>query len=216
MHHPDLPERYLGGIPDLVEPVLGWRVWRVWAPAGLESSPILSSVILDTPWTPRRKVTAEHSLDLSSNCSGLLESGCSCGVYAFVDPHEAFAYLVKMRDRLQSLSVEVSLGTVSLWGRVVECERGFKAQYAYPHHIYLPGRIARLMPDVASAFGIPVGVYASSCEEEISIPVALGHSGAEKLLLKNTLLLAGKNLPYQAGLYDQEALPAWMGKLPSS
>lgn len=161
-------------------------------------------------------MTAEHSPDLSGRCSGLLESGCSCGVYAFRSADDAFAYLVKVRDRLMSMSVEVSLGTVSLWGRVVECERGYKAQFAYPHHIYLPVRIARLVPEVSAAFGVPVGVYSSAREEEISIPVPAGLGSRKELLLKNAHLLSGKDLPYQAELYDQAALPVRMGQPPSS
>lgn len=215
MNPSDLPEGNLGEIPDLVEPLLGWRVWKLWTPAaGSDSCPVLSSVILDTPWTPRRKVAAEHSFDLGSSCRGLLESGCSCGLYAFKDPAEAFGYLVKIRDLLPGMSVEVSFGTVSLWGRVIECERGYKAQYAYPHHLYLPALVSRLLTRVNSAFGVPVGIYASACDEEISIPVSPGSPGQEKLFLKNTGSIAAKKIPYQVGLYDRTASPGWMSQLP--
>lgn len=215
MHQSDLPEPGLTGIPDLVEPLLGWRVWRVWTPlAGTDSFPILSSVILDTPWTPRRKVTAEHSQDLGAKCHGLLEPGCSCGVYAFKDVEEAFAYLVKVRDRLLSMSVEVSLGTVSLWGRVNECERGYKAQFGYPHHVYVPVRLSRLMPKITSSFGIPIGVYSSTTEEEISIPVSFGRDGQERAVLKKTRLLVRKDFSFPVGLYDQTALSAWVKQPP--
>ncbi len=30
------------------------------------------------------------------------------------------------------------IGTVSLWGTVVECEHGWRAEYAYPRRIYVP------------------------------------------------------------------------------
>lgn len=30
------------------------------------------------------------------------------------------------------------IGTVSLWGRVVECTRGWRGSYAYPKRIYVP------------------------------------------------------------------------------
>ena len=34
------------------------------------------------------------------------------------------------------------IGTVSLWGRVVECTRGWRASRAYPSRIYVPQRPA--------------------------------------------------------------------------
>jgi hypothetical protein len=30
------------------------------------------------------------------------------------------------------------IGTVSLWGRVVECTRGWRGSHAYPNRIYVP------------------------------------------------------------------------------
>src|SRR5574337_877167 len=171
-HPEDHPEPGLEGIPDFVEPLVGWRAWRIWIPPpGSISCPAFSSVILDTPWTPRRRFSAEHSFDLGAKCRGLLDPGCSCGIYAFRRPFEAFGYLMKVRDRLLGRSVEVALGTVSLWGRGIECELGYKAQYAYPKHVYLPASFVRFLPEVMSAFGVGAGIYVSACEEEISLLV---------------------------------------------
>jgi len=214
MHLSDQPEADLRGIPDLVEPLLGWRVWRVWTPAAdSDSCPVFSSVILDTSWAPRRRVSAEHSFDLGSSCRGLLESDCSCGVYAFKDAVEALGYLIRIRDRLLGMSVDVALGTVSLWGRVVEYDRGYKAQYAYPQHFYIPARISRLLSQVSSAFGVPVGIYASACDEEISVPVSSGSPSPEQARLKNTAVIASEKIPYQVGLYDRTASPEWMSQV---
>jgi len=210
------PEPCLGGIPDLIEPLLGWRAWRVWTPPpGSDRSPTFSSVILDTPWTPRRKISAEHSFDLGERCRGLLKSDCSCGVYSFADPAEAFGYLVTVRDRLLGMSVEVALGTVSLWGKVIVCERGYKAQYAYPHHLYLPASLSRFVPTISSVFGVGVGIYASTCEEEISLGVPSSDGGKPwPLRLKNSGLLGSGKLPYAVGFYDLAASPAPMSQLP--
>jgi hypothetical protein len=211
MRHPaDQPEPGLDGIPDFVEPLLGWRAWRIWTPlSGSDLCPDFSSVILHTPWTPRERFSAEHSFDLGVNCRGLLDPCCSCGIYAFRDPLEAFVYLMKIRDRLLGMSVEVALGTVSLWGRVIECELGYKAQYAYPRHIYLPASFVRFLPKVRSAFGVTAGVYISTREEEISLPVSLGAPGLRhpRLHLKNSGFLNAKDYPYEAGFYDVAAAP---------
>jgi hypothetical protein len=212
-HHPEgHPEPAFEGIPDFVLPLIGWRAWKIWAPlTGSDSCPVFSSVILDTPWTPRRKFSAEHSFDLGAKCHGLLELDCSCGVYAFKDPLEAFVYLMKVRDRLLGMSVEVALGTVSLWGRVIECELGYKAQYAYPCHIYLPASFARFLPEVSSEFGVPAGIYASTIEEEIRLTFSSGSTRKDRreLHLKNSGQVNPKGFPYEVGFYD---LAPWHGR----
>ena len=209
-HPADHSEAGLEGIPDFVEPLLGWRAWRIWTPlSGSNSCPAFSSVILETPWTPRRRFSAEHSFDLGADCRGLLDLCCSCGIYAFRDPLEAFAYSMKVRDRLLGISVEVALGSVSLWGRVIECELGYKAQFAYPRHIYLPASFIRFLPRVSSAFGVTAGVYVSSSENEISLPVSSGVPGRQnaRLHLKNSIFLSARDFPYKAGLYDVAVSP---------
>ena len=211
IHHPaDHPEQCVEGIPDFVEPLRGWRAWRIRTPlSGSDSCPAFSSVILETAWTPRRWFLAEHSFDLGVNCRGLLDPCCSCGIYAFRDPLEAFVYSMRVRDRLFGMSVEVALGTVSLWGRVIECESGYKAQYAYPRHIYLPASFVRFLPRIRSAFGVTAGVYISSSEDELSLPISCGVPGQKnaRLHLKNSGFLSAKDFPYEVGLYDVTASP---------
>jgi hypothetical protein len=118
---------------------------------------------------------------------------------------------MKLRDRLLGMSVEVALGTVSLWGRVIECESGYKAQFAYPRHIYLPASFARFLPRVSSAFGVTAGVYVSSTEDEISLPVSWDMPGQKnaRLHLKNSGFLNARDFPYEAGLYDVAPTPGW-------
>lgn len=204
-HPADRREAGIEEIPDFVEPLLGWRAWRIWtSPSGSNSCPALSSVILDLPWTPRRRFSAEHSFDLGARCRGLLDPGCSCGIYAFRSPLEAFVYLMKVRDRLLGKSVEVALGTVSVWGKVIECELGYKAQYAYPRHIYLPASFVRFLPQVISAFGVNAGVYVSACEEEISLQMSSATRCRQRprLHLKNSVFLSVRDFPYEVGFYD--------------
>lgn len=203
------PESAVEGIPDFVEPLVAWRAWRVWTPSSRDSNscPALCSVIQDTPWTPRKRFSAEHSFDLGAKCRGFLARDCSCGIYAFKDPLEAFVYLIKLRDRLLSMAVEFALGTVSLWGKVVECELGYRAQYAYPQHVYLPASFARFLPKVTLTFGVIAGVYVSACEEEISLPVFSGTRSQQspRLHLRNSVYLSAQGFPYEVGLYDTMA-----------
>ena len=205
--HRELSERELGGVPDLIEPIEGWRVWKILiVPSQYHALPILRSVVLDTPWTPRRKVAAEHNFDLGAKCQGLLKSSCSCGVYAFKDLADAFMYLLGIRDRLLGMAIDTAFGTVSLWGKVVECERGYRAQFAYPRHIYLPATAYYRVPDVSSAFGVPVGVHASFCKGESSAtqPFERGVQGCDTLALRKARVLEIKGNPCKIGFYDQQ------------
>lgn len=204
------PETSFDGVPDFVVPLVGWRTWKVRAPfPGSEACPCLSSIILDTTWAPRRKFSAEHSFDLGAKCRGLLDLGCSCGIYAFNDPLEAFVYLMRVRDRLLGMSVEVAIGTVSLWGKVVECKFGYKAEYAYPHHLYLPASFARFMLAVSSRFGVDTGVYAFTCEDELSLAVSPASGDPETVMLhlQNSGSLKPRDFPYEAGFYDLGVSP---------
>ena len=58
--------------------------------------------------------------------------GCTCGYHGMT----ADAFVRTMRKR-QSARFAV-LGTVSLWGRTIVCERGWRAEYAYPQELFLP------------------------------------------------------------------------------
>jgi hypothetical protein len=60
-------------------------------------------------------------------------------------------------------AVQAVLGRVFLWGSVVECEQGWRAERAYPTALYLPtsapearrGRLGRLRPRGQGAIGAP-------------------------------------------------------------
>src|SRR5262249_52494701 len=67
-------------------------------------------------------------------------------------------------------------GQVSLWGRVVECEQGWRGQHAYPATVYVPtlaalrGRYrqqegpsqpAEAIAEALGAYGVPVELIAA-------------------------------------------------------
>jgi hypothetical protein len=73
------------------------------------------------------------------------------------------------------------IGRVSLWGRVVECERGWRAACAYPARLYLPlgrhGRLSFLSGPAADAerlalalriYGVPVELVACASVRELA------------------------------------------------
>ena len=50
------------------------------------------------------------------------------------------------------------IGTVSLWGDVVECERGWRAAFAYPSRIFVPLGVpgAAEQAEGLTDYGVPV------------------------------------------------------------
>jgi hypothetical protein len=127
--------------PDYIEPIVGWRTWLVVCEGeGFR----LRSVVYDTRWLPHSELIARclHRALVFPwrRRSGHVPParGCGCGIYAARGPEEAASYL-EGRSWADALSVHRVIGTVSLWGRVVECTRGWRGSHAYPKRIYVPG-----------------------------------------------------------------------------
>jgi hypothetical protein len=153
-------------VPDYVEPVVGWRSWLV-VHDGEDFR--LRSVLYDALWLPRKALSArclhrrlkvpwrkpmEHTPPVTD---------CACGVYAAREPEEALSYIDG--GWVDARNVHRVIGQVSLWGQVVECERGWRASRAYPKTIYVPPTRAPLWLSVEHAdvialsltdYGVPV------------------------------------------------------------
>ena len=145
--NPSLPDG-----PDPVQAVIGWRVWRV------DARYRLRSALRDEPWEPRRPLVA--ACDAGHRAP---EECCTCGVYAVHSAEDAAAYLV---GRNSPEAVHRVLGRVALWGRVVECEHGWRAERAYPAQLWVPdcgwagsiaGKAGDARPASRGACGAPGG-----------------------------------------------------------
>jgi hypothetical protein len=110
--------------PELsIEPVVGWRVWRLHrTPRGLE----LASVVFDHRWPPKEAFRArcEHHRTEAP------QAACRCGIYAAASP-KALATALGFGG---SISV---VGAIGMWGRLIEHELGARAQVAYPARLRL-------------------------------------------------------------------------------
>jgi hypothetical protein len=116
-----------------VEPIRGWRVWKV-------ANGRLYSTVFGTLWPERARLEARCGLGGRSSPGGLRgvheapSRGCDCGIYA-LKSHADALYLARQIAE----PVLVAVGRVSLWGRVVETERGYRAEYAYIYDLSLLG-----------------------------------------------------------------------------
>jgi hypothetical protein len=149
--------------PDYIEPLEAWRAWHVVRRAG---SPALRSVVKTTAWPPGQPLVAAclrtrmFPRRRRRPVHASPEPECDCGIYA-----TTLARLGQyVNEGLPADVVACVIGRVSLWGTVLECERGYRASYAYPLELYVPRdeRHARLRIDRAAlidqlslAYGVP-------------------------------------------------------------
>ena len=124
--------------PDYAGALIGWRVWLVVERDGVLR---LASVLHDEVWPERSALVARcrRSEDRFLEPSELRAHAaphehCSCGIHAAREPDAVRTYL---RGRDDPGTVCRVLGTVLLWGSVVECEHGWRASHAYPHQLLL-------------------------------------------------------------------------------
>jgi hypothetical protein len=114
------------------EPISGWRAWNL---TDGDPGPLLQPVGSGVDaWSPRRPVEAR------CGASALLTIGigrhaapdirCRCGIYA----GSSLEALDRHRPAWPPPPV---VGTVSLWGTVIEHERGWRARFAYPSRLRL-------------------------------------------------------------------------------
>jgi hypothetical protein len=155
-----MSELVLAEAPDYAEPLEGWRVWRVVERNGRFR---LGSVIKPTVWPAGRPLAAEclHSRGWwpwRRQSHDAPEEKCACGIYATT--------LARIgdyaRDLLPHDAVARVVGRVSLWGTVVECERGYRASRGYPLELWVPQDDGRgglrqdELVELLADYGVPV------------------------------------------------------------
>lgn len=171
--------------PDAIEPRVGWRVWDV---IELDGALRLCSLAFWSVWLPRREATATCRRSLvDAALTGLPphaapQPRCTCGIYATQTAAQVLAFSRGVRRRLDT--VHRVVGTVSLWGTVVECEGGWRASHGYPAAVYVPtarirsvvrlGRLRRPelpVEEVAlglADYGVPVEIVDAATDRELA------------------------------------------------
>lgn len=120
------------------EPIIGWRSWYV----DDEPQPRLRSLAGRRIW--------EHGIPQTATDMDRF------GIHAFFAKSDAENYIKpgpSNRDRYLLTRVH---GSVYLWGEVISCEFGYRAQYAYPKNLKVerirhPGQPERDFPGVLRA-----------------------------------------------------------------
>jgi hypothetical protein len=104
-----------------LDPVEGWRTWEL-EREGDELR--LVSPLVEAQWPSGEALAATCGRHAGH---GAPADDCSCGIYAVSSP-----------ENLGTVRTGVSVvGSVALWGRVVEHEKGSRGQLAYPQRLRL-------------------------------------------------------------------------------
>ena len=168
-------------IPDSIDPVVGWRVWDV---VELDGSLRLCSLAFWSIWLPGCEATATCRRGWVENPGALAPHAapaerCTCGLYGTRTVAHTLAYSRGVGRRADT--VHRVVGRVSLWGRVVEAEAGWRASCAYPAALYVPSLQSRrwrraVRPGVPVEevawrlrdYGVPVELVDASSDRELT------------------------------------------------
>jgi hypothetical protein len=141
--------------PDYCEPVSAWRMWEV---GDLDTAPRLRSLYRNCVWpvgVPFEARCEAHRFRpwrRERHCAP--STTCTCGIYAV---SYEFIRRLALHDRLPAERPFV-IGAVSLWGNVIECERGWRAALAYPARLFVPDACTEAEQHAVGLadYGVPV------------------------------------------------------------
>jgi hypothetical protein len=129
-----------------METTVGWRVWRLAGPY-VHEGPLMST-FMTSIWPAGVAMKA---------CCGSDNAEMRHGIHAFVSRGQAEEYF---GEQSRGKTTPHVIGEVSLWGRVVLHERGYRAQFAYPRRLLVPRRYANprsdIVRDLRRLYGIEV------------------------------------------------------------
>jgi hypothetical protein len=137
-----------GGV--ITEPIIGYRDFVLRTSI---DGPILMSRN-DHPWPYRKRQRALCAAQGTANVQPFSQhdapdADCHCGIYAYARP-----------DDPNLKSTNVVWGEVALWGEVLICEKGFRAEFGYPLTLFMKdnGRktVRYLAEELEDLYGVPV------------------------------------------------------------
>jgi hypothetical protein len=154
-------------VPDSIEPMRGWRAWALARSA--DGRPELRPIIYAGERWPAGEPARAECPPHASSGHHAPEADCSCGLYA-----------VDGLDRLPAVTGRdvTVIGSVSMWGTLIEHESGLRAQFAYPDRLRLVcgtcWHASVFSPDVVGVSRTSRGTMLALCERH-----ARGTDGSE-------------------------------------
>jgi hypothetical protein len=146
----------------IVEPLVGWRLWHVRPHGG--GHRLESFTWHHVSWPAGRRMEAGCAV----HGEAAPAAGHECGIYAFATRELAEDLLRRYMGVRHCYGPHqrelpprapgrpIALGQVSLWGRVLVRENGFRAQYAYPYELFLIGGDPAIARDLRDRYAVDV------------------------------------------------------------
>lgn len=144
-------------IPDYCEAITGYRAFSV-----CENGLLVGQVHAE-PWPPFAPFVARCGSVQDFNGEAHVQDGqflsppvlaCECGIYAYKTLADAEA---RVSDgvwfSLKPGTMGRAWGCIKLWGRLIEHEDGYRAEFAYPSALWCES--AELAAKIAALYGIP-------------------------------------------------------------
>jgi hypothetical protein len=135
------------------EPLIGWRCWFV-----LPHEPLLRPILKrGLAWKPREAVEAicpEHLHEVPADDA----EKCRCGIWTVCHPMllDEIGWTSTPPKGVAKLPGIMVVGEVSLWGKIVQHERGWRASMAYPRHLYVFTDDPMIAETLRERYGVPV------------------------------------------------------------
>jgi hypothetical protein len=151
-------------VPDSVTPIVAWRYWRL----GGDDGRLRSLTGRHQVWHPGKALEARCRFDdvdrsdwryrmvsgFSPDPHPAPSEGCTCGLYAA-------RTLESLRGQMLFGLHRMVVGQVSLWGKVIPGQHGYRAQFAYPARLCVFEGVVNRDPgvlDALSTYDVPVEV----------------------------------------------------------
>jgi hypothetical protein len=118
----------LDDVPVSIEPIVGWRAWRLRREGGRL---LLQSLVHGGAWPPQEVEPASCARHPRPHIGGAPHERCTCGYYA-TDSWESLCDAQVFNNG--GIGV---VGAIGMWGTVVEHAQGARSEFAYPARLRL-------------------------------------------------------------------------------
>jgi len=149
----------------LREPIVGWRQWNFMYPH------FLANLRKDTIYVPREKIEARCEQEDHSE-QQVPHLTCTCGIYAYKEKPRLLGEIRITYGRPLAPPVSglrLVYGEINLWGKVIEHEDGYRAQFGYPKRLWCTPAIEPLAGWIGYVYGVPCEVMPSGDGEGIKV-----------------------------------------------
>jgi hypothetical protein len=225
--------------PDYIEPFYGWRAWHL--SIANPERPRLVSITRSQTWEHphiQAQCFAMHTIMGSRVCHRSTTDSpieapndkCTCGIYSAKRLHDVTQYVATDYASYSVYGPTVKvLGIVKSWGKIIEHERGFRAEFAAPVLLCLfmnpyvrridPSYGVRLPHVLSQDFGIPCyrlkTVSPARPYEKILVKLYGVTPSEETLPMIREFMLQIEHASYREPNEDEYSLYTYKGRIPS-